>query len=544
MEDNEQGFSALSSLIRLISLVDIKLRGDDLCREMLSDMSSKFGINRVACFRLQKDTGSLMLAGTSDHAAENRNPIELDAASSDWLLQLQEDNIKVIESTDGIPSTLTGILGLEKDRCVTFFLSREVGASRHLLILSAGKERASDLRNCSTELTDFLRGVAIIFEALGRMGESILLRFDVQSFFELAPIGIIVCSEDGAVISANEQALLILGCGLASDTLVGENLLSGEPFKESGIEQVIMRALAGEQVDIENLRFKCPSGKNVYLDIRFRATKSHDGKARIIGILADVTQRIRLQQQLERSYRSLTEAYQELQRIDKMKTRFIDTVSHELRTPLTVMRGYLEMLQSEYSDKLDQKVMAKIKSIRANTERLYDLVEAMLDVARIEQGAMEIVKQEASIKNLIEDVLSSQQALAHDKHQEITLVLQGELGSAMIDYRKIRDALKNILNNAVRYTPEGGKIQVGAADEGKMIHIWVKDNGIGIPTSDLEKIFDRFHIVVAKELSHQVDRMGLGLPLAKGIVDAHGGKIWVESEVGKGSVFHINLPKK
>jgi len=543
MEGAEQRFSALSSLIRLISLVDIKLKGDDVCSEMVSGLSSEFGIERVVCYRFRKEANSLKIAGASDRVPDKGNSIELDETSTNWLIQLQEEKMHIFESMNGIPSTLAGFLRLETAQCAAIFLSREVGASRYLLIATAGKERASELRNCSTELAEFLRGVTIIFEALGRMGESLLLRFDIQSIFELAPIGIIVCEENGSIINANEQALFILGCGLSSDALIGENLLSGEPFKKSGIEQVIMRAAAGEQVDIENLRFKCPSGKNVYLDVRFRSTKSEDGRVRIIGIMADVTQRIRLQQQLERSYRTLTEAYQELQRIDKMKTRFIDTVSHELRTPLTVMRGYLEMLQSEYSDKIDQKVMAKIKSIRANTERLYDLVEAMLDAARIEQGAMEVVKQETSIKNLIEEVLASQQALAHDKHQEITLVLQGELGSAMIDHRKIRDALKNILNNAVRYTPEGGKIQVGAADEGKMIHIWVKDNGIGIPTSDLEKIFDRFHIVVAKELSHQVDRMGLGLPLAKGIVDAHGGKIWVESEVGKGSVFHINLPK-
>jgi len=167
----------------------------------------------------------------------------------------------------------------------------------------------------------------------------------------------------------------------------------------------------------------------------------------------------------------------------------------------------------------------------------------MLDVARIEKGAMEITKQESSVRALVDGVVSSQKPLAQEKHQEIDVVTIGEIGSAKMDAKKMHDALKNILNNAIRYTPDGGKIQVGMADEGKMVHIWIRDNGIGIPLADLEKIFDRFHIVVAKELSHQVDRMGLGLPIAKGIIENHGGKIWVESETDKGSIFHVNIPK-
>jgi signal transduction histidine kinase len=85
---------------------------------------------------------------------------------------------------------------------------------------------------------------------------------------------------------------------------------------------------------------------------------------------------------------------------------------------------------------------------------------------------------------------------------------------------------------------------VSARDEGRMIHVWVKDNGVGIPLENLGKIFDRFHIVTSNDLSHQVDRLGLGLPISKGIVEAHGGRIWVESQVGKGSVFHVDLPKE
>ncbi|MGD9963696.1 MAG: sensor histidine kinase, partial [Thermoplasmata archaeon] len=100
------------------------------------------------------------------------------------------------------------------------------------------------------------------------------------------------------------------------------------------------------------------------------------------------------------------------------------------------------------------------------------------------------------------------------------------------------------VDNAITYTDEGGRVQVGSRDEGRIVHVWIKDNGIGIPLENLGKIFDRFYIVAKDDLAHQVDRIGLSLPIAKGIIEAHGGRLWVESQVGKGSVFHIDLPKE
>jgi signal transduction histidine kinase len=129
------------------------------------------------------------------------------------------------------------------------------------------------------------------------------------------------------------------------------------------------------------------------------------------------------------------------------------------------------------------------------------------------------------------------------KRQSVSLDLESKLPLIMADRRRLKDVFNNILDNAIKYTQESGKIQVGASDEGKMLHVWFKDNGIGIPLENLGGLFDRFHIVTRNELSHQVDRLGLGLPISKGIIEAHGGRIWVESQVGKGSVFHVDLPK-
>ena len=133
---------------------------------------------------------------------------------------------------------------------------------------------------------------------------------------------------------------------------------------------------------------------------------------------------------------------------------------------------------------------------------------------------------------------------AEIKKQTLQMEVEGRLPLIMADRRRLKDVFSNLVDNALKYTQDGGRIQVSARDEGRMLHVWVKDNGVGIPLEALGKIFDRFHIVTSNDLSHQVDRLGLGLPIAKGIIEAHQGRIWVESQVGKGSVFHVDLPKE
>jgi len=537
-------FSFADCLGRILSQINASTNISSLCELTRKELDSVMRCESLTCLRYKLDTKNFTIIGTTKTNPTPEKSLTVDDETDSWIKQQSFESIRIIDEYKTIPKSLSENLITCEDKPVIFYKNSEYENSVHIILLEGISSESTLAKEMNVELPEFLKVISVISESVLQMNEINIMRDNLQSVFDLAPVGIIICKSDGSVINANEHALSIFGGGLNKDTLVGENLIEGKTFKDNGIDSVIKRALSGEEVDVENLKFRSANGKTMFIHVKFRGTNTMDGKIQAIGVLVDMTQRMRLQQQLERSYRTLTDAYQELQRVDKMKTRFIDTVSHELRTPLTVMRGYLELIQSEYADKLDQKTMAKIKSIRANSDRLYDLVESMLDVARIEQGAMEIIKQEASVKNLIEDIVESQRGLAKDKHQELTIVFQGELSHFMIDIRKVRDALKNILNNAIRFTHEGGKIQVGAADEGKMIHIWIRDNGVGIPTSDLEKIFDRFHIVVAKELSHQVDRMGLGLPLAKGIVDAHKGKLWVESEVGKGSIFHIHLPKE
>lgn len=360
----------------------------------------------------------------------------------------------------------------------------------------------------------------------------------------VAPIGLMTIDSKGMIGSVNRQMLAILGVG-SEGALVGTNVFEIPAVLKSGLDSLLMQAFDGQSGERTEVHFVPSPDKVFYLHVKVVPVTSDGGEIESALLVAmDVTSNIRLQSQLERSYEKLIQTYQELERVTKMKTQFIDIVSHELRTPLTVMRGYLDLLESECASASDPKFSQKLKTIRANTDKLYALVESMLDVSRLEKGTLQINVEPTKIDTVLDEVVKARSHDATEKKQSLSLEVEGDLPLIMADRRRIRDVFNNLLDNSIKYTEEGGKVFVGARDEGRTIHVWVRDNGVGIPLENLGRIFDRFFIVASNDLSHQVNRIGLSLPISKGIIEAHGGRIWVESQVGKGSVFHVNLPKE
>ncbi len=360
----------------------------------------------------------------------------------------------------------------------------------------------------------------------------------------VAPIGLMTVDSKGMILSVNMHMLAILSSE-SEQELVGTNVFEISAIVKSGLDVLFMQAFEGNAGEKNEVHFVPVPDKVFYLHVRVAPVVSETGDVESALLVAmDVTSNIRLQSQLERSYEKLIQTYQELERVTKMKTQFIDIVSHELRTPLTVMRGYIDLLEAEYAPIAEPKFSHKLEKIRANTDKLYALVESMLDVSRLEKGTLEIKVEPTKVDTILEEVVKARSPDAVEKKQSMSLEVEGELPLINADRRRVRDVFNNILDNSIKYTEEGGRVQIGARDEGKMIHVWFRDNGVGIPLENIGKIFDRFYIVASDDLSHQVNRIGLSLPISKGIVEAHGGSLWVESQVGKGSVFHVSLPKE
>jgi len=360
----------------------------------------------------------------------------------------------------------------------------------------------------------------------------------------IAPIGIMSLDPKGIVLSVNKQMLGVFERDREED-MVGTSIFEIAAVHRSGMDVLVIQGMEGHASEKVDLHYVPRQDKAFYLHVKVTPLLSDKGDVQGVVLVAmDTTSKVRLESQLERSYEKLTQTYQELERVTKMKSQFIDVVSHELRTPLTVMRGYVDLVEGEYAPMLDPKFGQRLKIIKANTDKLYALVESMLDISRLEKGSLEIHTEPMKVDTILEDMVNDRLKDAEEKKQTLTLSVDGAIPIVVADRRRMRDVFNNLIDNAIKYTEEGGRIQVGCRDEGRIVHVWVKDNGIGIPLENLGRIFDRFYIVSKDDLAHQVDRIGLSLPIAKGIVEAHGGRLWVESQVGKGSVFHVDIPKE
>lgn len=265
----------------------------------------------------------------------------------------------------------------------------------------------------------------------------------------------------------------------------------------------------------------------------------------------------RLVERLEEKVRQLEEANRELQRIDQMKTDFVVLAGHELRTPLTVIYGYTQLLLAnpEIPGSEDEEGSPRhlIAQVASATRRLSRVVEDILNVSLIDAKRLDLAMGPVSLDLLVRSAIQDITSLAPDR--KLTFVVEGleELPPVLGDGQRLHQALWNVISNAMKYTPDGGRIAVrGRVVEGA-VHLTVEDTGIGIDPEESERIFDRFY-VLENTMLHRSSKtafkgggLGLGLTVARGIVEAHGGKIWAESP-GRdedrlpGTVFHILLP--
>jgi hypothetical protein len=254
----------------------------------------------------------------------------------------------------------------------------------------------------------------------------------------------------------------------------------------------------------------------------------YEGKGAILGSLMDITERKFLE-------REVTE-YEEL---DKMKSDILATVSHELRTPLAAVKGYATMIL-DYSSKLDpEETMEYLININNSADRLINMVDNLIDTSRLDSGLLELKKSSASVSGLIKSVVKL--VSLRVKNHAIVARLPNHLPQSVIDARRIKQVIENLISNAARYSPEGADIIVSAVKKGNEIQISVADRGPAIPSSELKNIFDRMY-KIENRLYAGADGMGLGLHICQRLVEAHGGLIWAESAAGKGTTIRFTLP--
>lgn len=255
----------------------------------------------------------------------------------------------------------------------------------------------------------------------------------------------------------------------------------------------------------------------------------------------------RAQQELERKVeertRELTLALEELKMISKRKSDFISSVSHELRTPLTSIKGYAAILLEGKLGQLPEPARERLERVNRHSNELVGMVNDLLDIARIESGRTVMKTTEQDLKNIVASVSDLILIQCKNKNIELAQEVPKDLPPIMADRSQIERVFINLLGNAVKFTPQDGKITIRLSIKANVIQVDISDTGIGIPLDALKRVFEEFYRV-DNEINQQAKGTGLGLALVKNIIEAHQGKIWAESKLGQGSTFSFTLPVK
>jgi len=229
------------------------------------------------------------------------------------------------------------------------------------------------------------------------------------------------------------------------------------------------------------------------------------------------------------------------QEVAQAKTDFVSFVSHELRTPMTSIKGYTDLLLKGAVGKLSDQQQHFLGVVRSNVDRMADLVSDLLDISRIEAGRLMLSFEAVDVAQVVYEV--SESVAETVKQRGLTLQIDVSPGLPQIraDRNRVIQALLNFVSNAYRYTPAGGTIRVSAHAVSDMVQVDVTDTGIGIPQEEQKRIFERYYRVDHPTVRQQAGT-GLGLPIAKSLIEMHGGKLWLRSKVDQGSTFSFTLP--
>lgn len=239
----------------------------------------------------------------------------------------------------------------------------------------------------------------------------------------------------------------------------------------------------------------------------------------------------------------ITKSFEKLAEANRLKSEFINVVSHQLRTPLSNLNWSIELLMSGRLGRIEEKQTEYLRILKENISRMGELVADLLTVSRIETAGLPQKKQEVFLPDLIEELILELSPFARALNVEIKFEKEHDLPKVLVDPLQLRQVLENLLDNAIRYTKNKGLVKVAVFRKKNNIRVEVEDNGVGIPSEDQKYIFQKF-FRSENALKYQTHGSGLGLYIAKSIIERSGGKIGFKSQEGKGTTFWFMLPIK
>lgn len=367
-----------------------------------------------------------------------------------------------------------------------------------------------------------------------------------RRLIEDAPDAILQVDSDGRILIANRTAEMMFG-------------YSGEELLQMGVDALVPEAARSKHAALRKqfakagvsrpmgpglgLHARRKDGTELPVEISLSPVRTEDG-IHVTAVIRDVSERKQAEEQihlLEQSYLAeLEERHKEAERLNRLKSEFMASVSHELRTPLHTIIGFAELLSEEGAGSLNEKQKRFVRHIQTDSEHLLGLINDVLDLSRIEAGGLVVRTEVLPLFAAISEAVNAIRPQADG--QQVT-VREGAVPKVDVvaDPLRVRQILYNLLNNAVKFTDPGGEVAVSADFDEEFVQITVADTGRGIAEEECSRIFDKFY-QVGYTTAGVRQGTGLGLTICKQLVEIQGGKIWVQSELGKGSHFHFTLP--
>jgi len=377
---------------------------------------------------------------------------------------------------------------------------------------------------------------------LARTNES--LRASEQRFRLLVEgirgYAIVMVNEAGAVVAWNRGAERLFARG--ADVV-------GEPISTLilGLDSAaLLEAARGSTAPCEAIR-----GDGAQLPIELDVTQL-DPSGMFIAIVRDISERKRLEALTEQRQRRADELRRKaeefaadnrrMQEASRLQSEFLANMSHELRTPLNAIVGFADLLHGGMVGKLDAQQREFVGDILTSSRHLLQVINDVLDLARIESGTLEVVPEPIDLARVVGEVRDILRGLAVDRKLDLELQLADDLGDVIVDPAKLRQILYSYVSNALKFTPAGGRVMIRAALAGDAFRIEVEDTGIGIASEDQRYLFLPFRQLDASP-AKRYQGTGLGLALTKQLAEAHGGRVGMHSARGVGSTFWVELPR-
>lgn len=340
----------------------------------------------------------------------------------------------------------------------------------------------------------------------------------LEAIIEQLPVGIIISDKTGKVMQVNKRLHDIIGTAVDKGFIVGKDnpiVVRRNNVLVSASESPLAQAITkGKPVIGKEFVVKVDDKRKF---IQVSATSINNKKNNVIAGVSIVT--------------NITEQKE----LEERKDDFINIASHELKTPLTSAKIFSQVLQKRLNTHKDIQVVDIANKLNIQLIKLEELVRNLLDITKMKKGKLPIIKKKISIKDLVEEVVEEIKLISP---QEIFLNWKAR-DVVYVDKDRIRQVLTNLLTNAVKYSPEDKEVVISARTNKKNVEISVRDFGIGIPKQEHKKIFSKFYQASGRDT---FPGLGLGLYISSEIIKQHGGKMWVESETGKGSTFYFTLP--